>query len=613
MLSPAAEACHVPQQAEYLSAQQASLAAYSSHGDHELIAYSLEQSTACVNGFADIFPCKDVDLLAHLPLDQIGGGNGNDIWGWRDPASGREYALVGRTNGTAFVDMSDPENPVYVGNLPTSGGTSAWRDIKVYKNHAFIVADNAGSHGMQVFDLTRLRNASGAPVEFSEAALYEEFDRAHNIVINEDSGFAYAVGSETCSGGLHIIDIRTPTNPKFSACFSEDGYTHDAQCVTYKGPDTERRGREICFAANEDTVTVVDVTDKGAIEMLSRNRYERFGYTHQGWLTEDHAYFIVDDELDEQRWNHNTKTYTWDLSDLANPTLAGVHTSKKASIDHNQYIKGNYTYQANYTKGLTISEISNPDKGKLTESGFFDTFPEANQASFSGAWSVYPFLNSGAVIISDINRGLFIVRPRLSNAIFTDGFESGNLSAWSKNKGPGLEVVSPGLKKSDFALAVNLDGSATVSQLSALQPAREDSLAASFVLKANGVDLGGQAVEIVRLVDPKKKTIASLMFERRGSKFQVELWAQSNGDLELVGSTTVPGKKAIALTIEWQQASGNSASDGEIRLIKKNKVKAERLTLDTTAVVDAVRIGLPAGSEGAAGGAFLLDEVTVRQ
>jgi choice-of-anchor B domain-containing protein len=608
---PRAEACHLPEQAEYLSAQQASLAVHS-HGDASFIAYSLEQSTACVNGMADIFPCENVDLLAHLPLSEIGGGSGNDIWGWRDPSSGKEYAIIGRTNGVAFVDMSDPENPVYLGNLPTHAGTAAWRDIKVYKNHAYVVADFAGEHGMQVFDLTQLRGLSGGAREFSSTAHYDHFDRAHNVVINEESGFAYAVGSETCSGGLHMIDIRTPKSPQFAGCFDEDGYTHDAQCVIYRGPDSDYRGREICFAANENTVTVVDVTDKSDPVMLSRNRYTRFGYTHQGWLTEDHAYFVVDDELDEQRWNHNTKTYTWDLKDLTEPVLAGEHISKKASIDHNQYIVGNHTYQANYQKGLTISELTNLKKGKLTEVGFFDTYPEGNRTGFSGAWSVYPFLSSGAVIISDINRGLFIVRPRIAASLFSDDFEAGSLSAWSNSKGPGVAVVSPGLKKSDFALGVSVDGTETVSQLAALQPAREESLKVSFTIKPNGVDLGGQAVEILRLVDPRKKTIASLMLERRGAKFHAELWAESDGELELIGSTPLPSK-AIALTIEWQQASGNNAGDGEVRLIKKKKTKVERLTLDTTRVVDAVRLGLPAGSAGTANGQFLIDEFSIRQ
>ena len=137
-----------------------------------------------------------------MPLADIGGGNGNDIWGWTDSQTNKEYAIMGRTTGTAFVDISDPENPVYLGNLPTHTANSSWRDIKVYNNHAFIVSEASG-HGMQIFDLSQLGTVGSPPVTFSNTAHYSDFGNAHNIVINEDSGFAYAVGTSTCSGGLH--------------------------------------------------------------------------------------------------------------------------------------------------------------------------------------------------------------------------------------------------------------------------------------------------------------------------------------------------------------------------------------------------------------------------
>ena len=239
------------------------------------------RATPCVGGFADIYPCDNVDLLAFMPLADIGGGQGNDIWGWTDRSTGKEYAIMGRTSGTSFVDISDPENPVYLGNLPPHTSDSAWRDIKVYARHAFIVSEASG-HGMQIFDLTQLRNVISPPVTFAETAHYAGFSNAHNVAINEDSRFAYAVGSNTCSGGLHMVDIQNSTTPTFAGCYSGDGYTHDAQCVIYSGPDTEHQDKEICFNSNEDTLTIVDVTNKSVPVMLSRTRYSGSGYTHQG-------------------------------------------------------------------------------------------------------------------------------------------------------------------------------------------------------------------------------------------------------------------------------------------------------------------------------------------
>lgn len=366
-------------------------------------------ATTCSGGFAGIYPCQNIDLLSFMPLNTIGGGSGNDVWGWTDPADGTEYALMGRSNGTAFVDISDPENPVYLGNLPTQTASSTWRDIKVYADHAFIVSE-AGGHGMQVFDLTRLRNVVAPPAQFTADTVYTGFSSAHNIVINEDSGFAYGVGTNTCSGGLHMVDIMIPTSPVSAGCFSSDGYTHDAQCVTYQGPDPDHQGAEICFNANEDTVTIVDVTNKANPIQLSRTGYSGTGYTHQGWVTDDHRYFLFDDELDEAFFGHNTRTRVLDVTDLDSPNLAGFDDGRSGAIDHNLYVAGDRVYQANYRAGLSIHDASDVANGNLPEIGYFDIYPNNNSASFDGAWSTYPYFDSGTILISGIGEGLFMVR-----------------------------------------------------------------------------------------------------------------------------------------------------------------------------------------------------------
>ncbi len=261
----------------------------------------------CEEGSAEAFGCDDLDLLSFLSVADLGGRRGvevNDVWGWTDPDSGREYALVGRYDGVSFVDVSDPLSPRYLGDLPMTAGTTAdaWRDIKVYRDHAFVVADGAGAHGMQIFDLTKLRDVGSDPVVFEEDAHYSGFASAHNIVINEETGFAYAVGAnmggETCGGGLHMINIQDPRAPLFVGCFQDmgtgrqgTGYSHDAQCVVYHGPDMEHQGREICFAANETALSIADVTDKTNPVSLSTATYPNVAYAHQGWIDEDHRYF----------------------------------------------------------------------------------------------------------------------------------------------------------------------------------------------------------------------------------------------------------------------------------------------------------------------------------
>ena len=375
--------------------------------------------TTCSGGMAGTYPCRNVDLMSFLALADIGGGSANDVWGWTDSSTGKEYAIMGRTNGTSFVDISDPVNPIYRGNLPPHSDDSTGRDIKVYADHAFIVTE-ANNSGMQVFDLTQLRMVASPPATFSETAHYPDFSDAHNLAINEESGFAYAVGTNTCSGGLHMINIQTPTNPTSAGCFSGDGYTHDAQCVIYDGPDLDHKRKEICFNSNEDTLTIVDVTNKAGPVMLSRTGYSGSRYAHQGWLTEDQVYFLLGDELDEANNPDvtNTRTYMWDVSDLDDPALIGSHDSTTTAIDHNQYVKGNYTYQSNYQAGLRILDITDIANGNLSEAAFFDVNPGSDPTNTDGGtWSNYPFFDSGIVIVSVIEQGLFILRPNLVDGV----------------------------------------------------------------------------------------------------------------------------------------------------------------------------------------------------
>ena len=262
-----------------------------------------------------------------------------------------------------------------------------------------------------MFDLTKLRSVVSPPATFSVDAHFSGFGSAHNIVINEDTGFAYGVGTSTCSGGLHFVDISTPTSPSDEGYFSADGYTHDAQCIIYAGPDADHSGSEVCFNYNEDTLTIADVTNKGAPVQLSRSTYAGDGYTHQGWVTDDHTYLLLGDELDESNFGHNTRTRIWDISDLDSPTIIGIYDGPNASIDHNLYIHNGFAYMSNYTSGLQIVDLADISNGNLSQYAYFDTYTPNNGASFDGTWSNYPYFDHGTVIVSGIDEGLFILKP----------------------------------------------------------------------------------------------------------------------------------------------------------------------------------------------------------
>lgn len=393
------------------------------------IGDALETGARCQEGRMAEFPCSNMELVAHVPISELGGARGvwvNDVWGWADPETGRRYALVARRDGASFVDVTDPASPRVVGDLPRTQGSrpSVWRDIKVIGNHAYVVSDGAGAHGMQVFDLTRLREVEGAPVTFEPDTTYHEIHSAHNVVADTTSGFLYVVaansGGRTCGGGLHMVDARDPGNPTFAGCYHDAstpgsrGYTHDAQCLVYDGPDEDYRGRELCIGSNESELNIADVTDKADPRTVARVSYPNVAYAHQGWFDDDRRYFYMNDEGDEAAGNvDRTRTMVWDLTDLDDPVLAREYFGPVPASDHNLYVVGDRMYQSNYGSGLRVLDIS--DRENPREIAFFDSAPYNDDgpgfsASESGAWSNYPFFEDGLVIFTSVREGLFIMR-----------------------------------------------------------------------------------------------------------------------------------------------------------------------------------------------------------
>ena len=409
--------------------------------------------TPCEGNVSNGFPCNDYDLMNLFDKTALSSQDGSDVWGWTDPLDDNEYAIVTFEDKTCFLNISDPINPVYLGFLNTNAGVNYWRDVKVYQNHAFIVADNVGGHGMQVFDLKRLRSVASPPENFTADAVLtagwdgSEIRSCHNIVINETKGMAYLVGCNSANGGGPMfIDITNPTSPVAVGQYTAEGYTHDAQVVTYSGPDTTHLGKELMIASNADKVVIIDVSIPTAPVKISEVSYNNTAYTHQGWFSSDMKYFLVGDEQDEQSFGGNTRTIVFDFTDLDNPVYHSDFTGSSSAIDHNLYIKDDLVYEANYTSGLRVYDIS--DINNISEVGYFDTHPENNNTTFYGAWSVYPYFESGNIIVSDIDRGLFILRESgLPLSIDESVFDDQNITIYPN---PASERVTVTTKTIDI-------------------------------------------------------------------------------------------------------------------------------------------------------------------
>ena len=387
-------------------------------GGYALTAAAPQARTNCTNGMAGAYPCAGVDMLANLPLNAIGAEDstvfGNDHWGWTDPQTNRQYVIFGLTNGTSFIDITDPENPIYLGKLPSHAGASVYRDIKVYQNIAYIVADNIPTHGMQMFDLTQLRNVVTPPVTFSETAHYNGMGSVHTIWINQDTGYLYAIlrnTGSTCNMGIQMLSLQTPPSPTLAGCLDlAEAPISTAECVVYDGPDQDYQGHEVCFLASDDNVSIADVTNKAAPTIIKRFTYPGIMRAHQGSMTPDLHYWLMADMHDEMHHGHNTRTLIFDIMDLDNPVVLGYYEMNTSAMDHSLFIVDNYVYEANLRAGLQIFDVSHLPNTNLIPAGYFDVDASSNSTTMNGAWSVYPFWSNNIVTISDTDRGLFITQ-----------------------------------------------------------------------------------------------------------------------------------------------------------------------------------------------------------
>ena len=422
-----------------------------------------------------------LDFIGQLTNSELGvtrlTGTGapflSDIWGWTDAVeasncTGDEYALVGTSSGLSFARITDaggpePDVPVFLGIVPTTNPDTLlnfWWDIKVWDNKAYWITEVL-DQGLGVFDLTQLCGMDGPPDDgVLEPDAYvaitldgDDYRSSHNITVNVDNAgnsIAYLTGVRSFDRSLSrdplwMVDldgIPGGPNPTVEATgqvaqimVGEDLISidsHDAQVVTYDGPDGRYHGREIAVlsAGFNQQLVILDVDDPTDPEQISATSYPGASFSHQGWFDEGQRYFFLGDEEDElfgisdpknPDLPDTTRTYVFDMNDLENPVLLCRFDAPYAAIDHNMFVMGNKLYQANYTSGFTVWQIpaGGPDNGEtdcgMVMLGHMDTEPRLpnhhmnhNINIFIGPWGIYPYFPSEKIIVSDGLNGLII-------------------------------------------------------------------------------------------------------------------------------------------------------------------------------------------------------------
>jgi choice-of-anchor B domain-containing protein len=365
----------------------------------------------CVNGKVDKYPCKNVDLLSFLPQSALGGGGSSSMWYWTDTRDSNEYILYCRSNGMSFVNVTDPVNPRYVGNLPAARGlNSTWCDVRTYRNYAYIGKDSV-SHGIQVFDLNKLKGLTTTQT-FTADAHFTGLTNSHTLAINQATGFLYVSGANTCRKGLTIYDIKSPLTLRQVACYDREVYSHESIVFVYNGPDTRFTGREIAFnyTGQGKRFQILDVTDKNAITVLSSVTHPGASFIHQGNPSSDLKHMIVNDETISTRGGSPDFVYNIEKLDAAR--FVGKDIAQRGEfVNHNGYTVGKLHYQASYRGGLRILDTGSVASATLPEVGYFDTEPTTNSSGYSATWMTIPFLANGVVAVQSMGVGLFLVRP----------------------------------------------------------------------------------------------------------------------------------------------------------------------------------------------------------
>jgi choice-of-anchor B domain-containing protein len=354
------------------------------------------------------FQKSNVTLLSWLSLPDLNvpaGGNGNSCFGYTSP-SGREYAIIGVSNGTAFVEVTQPGSAVLVAKI--TGPSSLWRDVRTYSTYAYAVSEGGG--GIQIMNLANIDNGV---VSLVGSVNDDATSSTHTIAINQQSGYLYRSGGG--SNGLRIYNLNpNPAVPVRVGTWSAR-YSHEVSVFSYtSGPAAGKEIAYVCGGLNggfsSTGIYVVDVTNKAAPLQLQYISYANAQFCHQCWPSPDMHWLYIDDELDDQNLGVTCVTRVFDISNpLAVVNGGTTFTNNNTSIDHNQYTKGNFIFQSNYRSGLHVQSTSNPGTPTApVEVAFFDTWPEDNNAQFNGLWNNYPYFASGTVVGSDIEKGLFV-------------------------------------------------------------------------------------------------------------------------------------------------------------------------------------------------------------
>lgn len=331
----------------------------------------------------------------HDPDLQFNRVRYNDVWGYA--ADGREYGLIGSRQFMHIIDVTDPANATEIVRLNDAGGSSVWRDVKVYDTYAYMVTEAA--EGLQVIDLSNL--PTSADVVFESTA---DFSSCHNIFIDTTSTPVklYAFGTNTSAqrDGIIVYSLANPATPvKLGQSILSGGYAHDGYVIN-----------DTLYANQEHRgLFVHDVSDpNNPMELGVLDGYAEEGYNHSCWRSANGKYLAMCDETVDK----GVKIV--DVEDPLDMEVEGLFRStllaptSTESLAHNPFYLGDSLVVISYYgDGVQVWDVRNPATPRRL--AYYDTNPMGTGYTV-GVWGTYPYLPSGNILGSDEVTGLYVLK-----------------------------------------------------------------------------------------------------------------------------------------------------------------------------------------------------------
>ena len=385
--------------------------------------------------------------VTHRSTMTFSNQNLANIWGYS--SGGNEYALVGAKNGLIIVDVTDPDNPVEIVQIP--GPTSDWHEIKTYQHYAYVVSEG-GTIGIQVVDLSNLPSPNLTYHNVTPG----DIAKAHALHVDETKGYLYVYGSNLQGGKAAVFNLNNdPYNPSYVNFVNFIGYVHDGYV-----------DNDLFYPAHvyQGKFAIVNMANKNSPVLLgSQNTPGNF--THNTWKS-GNSLFTTDEVSNAYLTSYDVSDPT-DIKELDRIRI----TPGSGSIVHNTHVMDDYAVTSWYKDGFSIIDVSRP--ANIVETGRYDTYPNGAGNGFEGCWGVYPYFPSGTIVASNIrhqgnnNGEMWVMTPNYTRGCYLEGTVTDSVTGNPIN-GASVVILSSGVSGTtnalgNYKIAQLQDGTVNVS------------------------------------------------------------------------------------------------------------------------------------------------------